>query len=175
MKKYQADKQFTNLPRSGRPATVRTEENRQLVSEAFLRNPRISQRRASIELNISHTNLRRLMKDLQLKPYKPMLLQAVNEDDPDRRLEFCECLLENAREDPSLLNRILWTGEAVFQTNDRVNRHNCVDCSDANPHRIIKQELNVLRVIVGRGIWSNGVVGPYCFDNRMVHLHITVK
>ncbi len=93
MKKYQADKQFINLPRSGRPTTARTEENMQLVSEAFPRNPQRSQRRVSAELNMSRTNLRRLMKDLKLKPYKPMLLQALNEDDPYRRLEFCEWIL----------------------------------------------------------------------------------
>ncbi len=166
-KKFEEAGSVDDASRSGRPATVRTEENRQLVSEAFLRNPQTSQRRASTELNMSRTSLRRLMKDLQLKPYKPMLLQALNEDDPDRRLEFCEWLLENAREDPSLLNRILWTDEAVFQTNGRVNRHNCVYWSDVNPHLIIEQELNVPRVTVWGGIWSNGVVGPYFFDNNV--------
>jgi hypothetical protein len=30
------------------------------------------------------------MKDLNLKPYKPRLLQALNEDDPDRRLEWSD-------------------------------------------------------------------------------------
>lgn len=79
-----------DAPRSGRPTTVRTEENKQLVSETFFQNHQTSQRRASIQLDISRTSLQRIMKDLNLKPYKPMLLQALNEDDPDRRLEFCE-------------------------------------------------------------------------------------
>ncbi|CAF4077291.1 unnamed protein product, partial [Rotaria sordida] len=39
-----------DAPRSGRPATVRTEENMQRVSETFLLNPRASQRRASLDL-----------------------------------------------------------------------------------------------------------------------------
>ncbi|CAF1453510.1 unnamed protein product [Rotaria magnacalcarata] len=76
--------------RSIRPTTVRTVENIQLVSQTILPNPYVSQRRAALELNISRAGLRRLMKDLNLKPYKPRLLQALNEDDPDRRLEFCE-------------------------------------------------------------------------------------
>jgi hypothetical protein len=50
-----------------------------------------------------------------------MLLQALNEDDPDRQLEFCERIL-----DSTLLDQILWTDDATFQTNRRVNRHNCV-------------------------------------------------
>ncbi|CAF3907141.1 unnamed protein product [Rotaria sp. Silwood2] len=119
-----------------------------LVSQTFLLNPHISQRRAALELNISRASLQRLMKDLNLKPYKPRLLQALNEDDPDRRLEFCEWLLDSARDDPTLLDRILWTDEASFQTNGHVNKHNCIYWSDTNPHFIIEQELNVPRLIV---------------------------
>ncbi|CAF4499633.1 unnamed protein product [Rotaria sp. Silwood2] len=145
-------------PRSGRPITVRTEENRQLVSQTFLLNPRTSQRRASDDLNISRTSLQRLMKDLNLKPYKSRLLQALNEDDPDRRLEFCEWILDSTQDDQTLLDQILWTHEATFKTNGRVNRHNCVYWSDTNPHFIIEQELNVPQVIVWGGIWSNGML-----------------
>jgi hypothetical protein len=96
-----------DAPRSGRPKTVRAEENAQVVSESFLRNPQPSQRRASRELSISRRSLRRIMQDLNLKPYKPRLLQALNEDDPDRRLEFCEWILDSIQDDPTLLDRIL--------------------------------------------------------------------
>ena len=106
------------------------------------------------------------MKDLQLKPYKPRLLQALNKDDPDRRLEFCEWLVKDTDQDSSLLDRILWTDEAVFQTNGRVNRHNCVYWSNTNPHLIIEEELHVPRVVVSAGISSRGIVGPHFFDGN---------
>ncbi|CAF3596105.1 unnamed protein product [Rotaria sp. Silwood1] len=157
-----------DAPRRGRPATIRTEENMQRVSETFLLNPRTSQRRASLDLGISRRSLDRLMRDLNLKPYKPRLLQALNEDDPDRRMEFCEWILVSTEEDPTLLDRILWTDEAICQINGRVNRHNCVYWSDTNPHLIIEQELNVPQVIVWGGIWSNGVVGPYFFEGKSI-------
>jgi uncharacterized protein YpiB (UPF0302 family) len=104
------------------------------------------------------------MKDLNLKPYKPRFLQALNENDHDRRLEFCEWILDPIQDDPTLLYQILWTGEAEFQTNGRVNRHNCVYWSDTNPHFIIQQELNVPRVIVWGEIWPNDIVGPFFFE-----------
>jgi hypothetical protein len=44
-------------PRSGRPPTIHTEENFELVSETFSLNPRTSQRRASRELSISRSSL----------------------------------------------------------------------------------------------------------------------
>jgi hypothetical protein len=147
-KKFDGTGSVEDSPRSGRPTTVRTEENIQLVSKAFAQNPKLSQRRASLELGISRTSLQRLMQDLNLKPYKTRLLQALNEDNPDRLMEFCEWLLDSTQEDPTLLDRILWTDEVTFQTNGRVNRHNCIYWSDTNPHFIIEQELNVPKVVV---------------------------
>lgn len=90
---------------------------------------------AARELEISRSTLQRIMKDLNLKPYKPRLLQALN--------------------------------EATFQTNGRIDRHNCVYWSDSNPHFILEHELNVPRVIVWGGIWSNGVVGPFFFEGNV--------
>ena len=156
-----------DAPRSGRPNTVRNEENVEAVSETFRENPQPSQSGASRDLGISRRSLGRLMHDLHLKLYKPRLLQALNDDDPDRRVEFCEWILDSIQDDPTLLDRILWTDEATFQTNGRVNKHNCVYWSDTNPHFIIEQELNVPRVTVWGGIWSNGVVGPFFFEGNV--------
>ena len=44
--------------RSGRPITVRTAENSQLVSETFSINPQPSQRRTACDLSISRSSLR---------------------------------------------------------------------------------------------------------------------
>ncbi|CAF1432786.1 unnamed protein product [Rotaria sordida] len=106
-KKFDETGSIEDEPRNGRPITVRTEENRQRVSQTFLLNPRTSQRHASDDLNISRTSLQRLMKGLNLKPYKPRLLQALNKDDPDRRLEFCEWILDSTQDDQTLLDQIL--------------------------------------------------------------------
>ncbi|CAF4924080.1 unnamed protein product, partial [Rotaria sp. Silwood2] len=115
-----------DAPRSGRPTSITTEENMQLVSESYTLNPQKSQRHAAHDLDISRSSVRRIMKELNLKPYKSRLLQALHEDDPDRRLEFSQWALDSIREDPIILDRILWTDEAIFQTNARVNRHDYV-------------------------------------------------
>ncbi|CAF4255107.1 unnamed protein product [Rotaria sordida] len=151
-KKFDETGSVEDAPRSGRPRTVRTEENMERVSETFLLHPQTSKKRASIDLGISRRSLGRLMQDLNLKLYKPRLLQALNEDDPDRRTEFCEWVLDSFEEDPTLLDRILWTDEAIFKVNGRVNSHNCVYWSDTNPHLVIEQELNVPQVVVWGGI-----------------------
>lgn len=104
-----------------------------------------------------------MMIELKLKPYKLRLVQALSEDDPDRRMEFCEWLLDTVDGDPTLLDRIFWSDEATFQLNGLVNRHNCVYWSETNPHFVIEQELHTPRVTVWGGMWSHGVVGPFCF------------
>ena len=166
-KKFDETGSVDDTSRSGRPKSATTEDNTSLVSETFRRNPHLSQRRAARELNISRSSLQRIMKELKLKPYRPRLLQALNEDDPHRRVEFCEWFLDSVDEDPTLLDRILWSDEATFYLNGHVNRHNCVYWSDTNPHFVIEQELNALRVTTWGRIWSQGIVGPFFFENTV--------
>ncbi|CAF3633529.1 unnamed protein product, partial [Rotaria sp. Silwood1] len=69
-KKFDETGSVDDAPRSGRPTTAKTGEKIQLVSEAVVLNPQTSQRRASSELQILRTSLRRIMKYLKLKSYK---------------------------------------------------------------------------------------------------------
>jgi hypothetical protein len=72
--------------------------------------------------------------------------------------------------DPELTTtttKILWTDEATFKTNGRVNRHNCVYWSDTNPHQVIQEELNVPGVTAKAGIWVQGVVGPLFIESTV--------
>jgi hypothetical protein len=80
-------------PRSGRPRSVSTDENRERIHVAFEKSLEISARRASLELNLARTSLRRMMKELGLKPYRPSLLRDLSDDDPDRRCEFADIFL----------------------------------------------------------------------------------
>jgi hypothetical protein len=61
-----------------------------------------------------------MMKELGLKPYRPQLLHALNDDDPDRRCEFADIFLNLVDDDPSLLDRIFWTDESTFKLNGHV-------------------------------------------------------
>jgi hypothetical protein len=52
------------------------------------------------------------------------------------------CLIRCEAE-PDFPRRILWTDEASFKLNGRINSHNNVYWSDSNPHEVIQEELNV--------------------------------
>ena len=48
-----------------------------------------------------------MLSDLQLRPYRPRLVQELNEDDPDRRIEFSEILLTMVEKDDGIFNKII--------------------------------------------------------------------
>jgi len=156
-----------DAPKTGRPRTVRTLDNSDIVASAYVESPKKSTRRASKELQISRSSLQRIITDIGLKPYKPHLLHALNEDDPDKRMQFCEIFLSYYDDSPDIVDQILWTDEASFKLNGHVNRHNCVYWCHENPHKIIEQEVNLPGITVWAGITSAGLVGPFFFRDTV--------
>ena len=91
-----------NAPKFGQPRTFSAIENEELVTLFF--NEALSSlpnwRRQSLA---SHENPRVVLKKLELKPYRPRLLQHLSEDDPDGRLQFTDIILNEIRENEQLL------------------------------------------------------------------------
>ena len=81
----------------------------------------------------------------------------------DRRLQLCETFLSYAEEDPNILDNIIWSDEASFKLNGKVNRHNCVYWSDSNPHVTMQHELNLAGLTVWAGISNAGLIGTLFF------------
>ena len=102
-----------------------------------------------------------------MKPYRPQLLHALNEDDPDRRCEFADTFLNLVADNASFPDRIVWTDEAIFKLNGHVNRHNCVYYAVENPHIVVTQEMNALGIVTWAGIWSGGIICPFFFRDTV--------
>lgn len=126
-------------------------------------------RKASTNLAISKSSVHRILKtDLGLKSYHFSLHQELNEDDPDRRLSFCEDFIALLQQYFQLLDKIIWTDEAKFFLNGSVNRHNCVYWSDQNEHRFHTKSMDHRGVTVWAGISVRGVTAP-CFFSGTVN------
>ena len=168
--KFEETGSIMDAPRSGRPVKVCTQENLQMVAEAYSHSPKKSTRRASSELSISRTPLQRMMSSLGLKPHRPRLIHGLLEDDPDRRLEFCDVFLNEINENPEILDRILWTDEASFKLSGHVNRHNCVYWNTTNQHVVIERQLNQPGLTVWEGLHGQdaygGIKQPRLFCRR---------
>ena len=103
-----------------------------------------------------------------LRPYRPRLLHGLLEDDPGRRIQFCETIRDLiSNEVPDILDKIVWTDEATFKLSGLVNRHNCVYWASENPHEVLAKNLKEPGVTVWGGISSQGLIGPFFFDGTV--------
>ena len=120
--------------RSERPRTATSPACSAKVLEKFTRLPQTSTKQCARETRVSRTNTRRILKTARRKIIIPRLLLALNEDDPDRGVQYCEWFQNIVREDEEFVGKMVWSGEAHIKLNGRVNRHNCVYWAPENPH-----------------------------------------
>ncbi|KAJ8923898.1 hypothetical protein NQ315_006674 [Exocentrus adspersus] len=86
--KYFATGTVKEVQRGGR--THVSEEMKLNVLLEVEENPHCSTRQIGLNNNIDHSTVVKLLKKEKCHPYKVHLLHELNEDDPDRRLDFCE-------------------------------------------------------------------------------------
>ena len=131
---------------SGRPRV--SEENVRRIQESFGRSPRKSIRRASIELGIPQPTVWCVLRRrLLFKPYRLQLVQALRPNDKRKRVEFCNCMLQNM-EDDTFLSRLIFSDEATFHLSEKVNRHNVRIWGLQNPQEPLGHERNFPKVNV---------------------------
>ncbi|XP_011687761.1 PREDICTED: uncharacterized protein LOC105449970 [Wasmannia auropunctata] len=76
--------------KTGRLATATNPEKSLDVLQSFVENSHISTRRTAQEHQIDQKSVCKILKQNKFRPYKIHLVQELNEDDFDRRLEFYE-------------------------------------------------------------------------------------
>lgn len=165
----QFDETGSVLPKHspGRPRTSRTSPNKDIIRQQLNNNAQQSTRRLSLISGISRTTVRRLLKDLKVRPYIPRLRQALTEDDFDRRVETCDILLSQMDNDPVFQDKILWSDEAKFTLAGHVNRHNCVMWATENPRFTVDHDFHAPGIMVWAAISSEGIVGPVFLDENV--------
>lgn len=155
-------------PRTGRPVTVTNEENSLNVILDVVENPKTSAQQLALNHNMSRYSIQKITKREKFRPYKIHLLQELSEDDFDRRIEFCELIMEKLRQNFNFANHILFSDESTFCLNGQVNRHNCRYWSDENPHWM--EQIHTQRpqkVNVWCGIIGGHIIGPYFIHGNL--------
>lgn len=151
----------------GRPRTSRTSSNKEIIRQQINNNAKQSTRRLSMVSGISRTTVRRLLKDLKVRPYIPRLRISLSEDDFDRRMETCNNLLSLMDGDQTFQDKIFWSDEAKFTLAGHVNRHNCVMWASENPNFTIEHDFRAPGLMVWAAISSQGIVGPVFIDENV--------
>lgn len=166
-RKFDETGAIEDLPQSGLPSSVLSEEKLEEIEELVVKSPRLSAQQGAAQSGISKSSYQRAMERLNFKPYRPTLIVQLNEDDFDCRSEFCEVWLDKFDKDSDLIDRIFWSDEAKFSMNSTVNRHNCTYWARENPHLNFEVPNNQQGTVVWCGISSNGLIGPYFFNDTV--------
>ena len=83
-------------------------------------------------MEMSKSSYHRLVVEAGFRAYHPTQMQELSEDDFDRRVEFCETMLEKFNQNDRLVNKIIWSDESQFMLNGTINRHK------STGHRLIR-------------------------------------
>ena len=164
------------MPKTGRPKTVTNDDKSLEIMLALQEESQTSVPKLALEHDNSEKSIRRILRENKMLPYKPRLLQELLEDDPDRRMQFCQEIMDYIEMQPNFVSRILFSDEATFCLNGFVNRHNCRYWSDHKPYWMMEhrtqhpQKLNVWAGIIG-----NHIIGPFFLRENLTansYLHL---
>jgi hypothetical protein len=160
-----------DLPHVGRKKTATTDENAVDVLAMYNRSPIKSQVKASLEAGTSRRTIGRILKLHKFHGYKIHLVQQLDDEDFDRRLEFCGWACQQVDDDENFASTIVFSDEAHFHLNGHVNRHNFRYYSDENPHWMTDSHTQVdPRVNVWCGIRNNRLIGPFFYNENLTSL-----
>lgn len=136
-------------------------ENDEIVVLAYFRAyPRNSIREAVVDLGFTYYKIFSILKRNNMKPYKIKLVQGLNDGDQQRRITFCEWLINHSH----LINVIVWSDESCFTRNGISNRKNDHYWNDINPRQLRPcRYQNKFSVNVWLGVVNNFVSGPYFY------------
>ena len=141
------------------------EELRFAIVGAFEADPHLSLRRAARLFGVSTHTVRKAIREM--RPYKLGLIHELLPGDYEKRLDFCRDELLRIAQDPSHLQFLLFSDEATFHLDGQVNTQNCRYWNSTNPNWTLERTLQSPKVTVWCGIWREGVVGPFFFDNNV--------
>jgi len=157
-----------NRPTTGRPSTATTEEKSLDVLQSFVENPHETLRSVALQHEIDPKSVHKILKVNKFHPYKIKLVQELNDDDPDRRVEFCETMMEMISQNPRFLENTVFSDEASFELNGNVNRHNCRYWSDTNPHWMRESHTQYPQKLnVWAGILGDTIIGPFFIEGNL--------
>lgn len=168
IRKFQKTGSVMDQPRCGRRRTASDEGTTATILSALTWSPAKSIRRLSAEKGVSRSSIGRILKTNKWHPYKLHMAEHMSEDDPDRRMEFCEWVLSKLKEDANISTKILFTDEANFYVNGEVNWENLHYWNNGNPHWMSPTRMHGAdKVMVWAGIWGDRIIGPFFVDGNL--------
>lgn len=108
------------------------------------------------------------MRGERYKPFKLHLSQTLHPGDQNRRMQFCNWLLNKTGENPNFCAKILWSDECNFSNLGLFNRKNEHIWSIQNPRQYVEvRNQNRFGFNVWAGILNNRLLGPLIYEGTL--------
>ena len=156
----------------GRARTIRTKESLQKVKNRLNRKKKVTSRKLAVELNISRTSVRRILKeDLHLRSYKKIVEPLLTDEHKEKRKKFSNWERTHFRKEDTM--KILFSDEKLFDIdgiyNSQNNRIWAVSRAEADKKGGVKQKRKFPeKVMVWLAVCSKGVSPMVIFDEGTV-------
>lgn len=166
LRKFQATGSVHSMKRSA-PSQIPEDQHIDILAD-IVANPTQPTSQVAKAADVSASTVQRLLKKHQFHPYKMQILHQLIDDDPDRRIEYCEIMTERIVQNPNYLKTICFSDECTFFLNGIVNKQNVRYWCDENPHVFreghtqFPEKLNVWA-----GILGNHIVGPLFLEETL--------
>ncbi|CAH2004529.1 unnamed protein product [Acanthoscelides obtectus] len=158
---------FGNLQRD-QNINVRQRRFTRMILREFDRDPTTSVRRVSGALGISASHVHRVLRNDHRRPYHLQPVQGLQPGDGERRITFCQWILDKTDNNREFLSNVLWTDESCFIRRGVVNFHNQHIWSHENPHAVRERNFqHEFSVNVWIGIYRNRLFGPNLLPARL--------
>lgn len=106
-----------------------------------------------------------LQSAIKLYTYRRQVVQTLQVEDYDARVEMCESFPYHYQNDPQLLLNLEFSNGSVFHLSGRVNRHNCRIWGKSNPAEILQHERDSPKLVVWCAMSSTELMGPFFFHD----------
>ena len=164
IKKFNLTGSVHELPRSGPPKTVVTDEIVEEVRDLLENSPGMSIRRTANATGISVGSAHKIARSiLNLYPYRIQLVHQLKQADYARRKKFCEWFRDN----PLVEQFFTASDEAYFHIYGNVNNYNFRIWSQNNPNFVVEKQLKPAKCLVWCAISKNKIIGPYFFESEV--------
>lgn len=131
-------------------------------------NKSVSVREIAKELPVGRESARKILKKHGYKSFKYQLHQHLYADDGDRRIEFCNWILQNNAADQGFINSILFSDESRFTNNGMFNRQNTRYWAKENQHEMRQGNFQErFGVNVWAGVVGRRIIGPILFQGQL--------
>ncbi|KAJ8955691.1 hypothetical protein NQ318_008562, partial [Aromia moschata] len=146
----------TDIPKSGRKRILDDEQKLYILLD-IQDNPHKPTRQVAADNDVSKTSMLRLLKNEKYRPYKIHLVQELNDDNPDCRLEFCEIMANRCQDNPLFIKKTFFFLMKQHSYWSTENPHWTMEANTQYPEK----------VNVWAGILNSQITGPYFFDGTL--------